>query len=336
MASIRAGLTSDILNGVLTLPQVIEILWHSRMFENIQVFNLVKKAIKYLDEDSLLLEYGSKTKIEINNNKDYLLNYMIMHHVKINGKTGDEMKYTESSLSSLFNYYPMSPYYPGEIQSDSNSLYKSIIKSSSIRYFYQPLPLDEENQGLIEYINDRNLKIRKIDAALAMASMDDCKGDIDLSWKKYNYNSVGHINEVKVLKMLKKMGYKIEQTEGGSRRLGNNMLSGKPDGIIRDSAEYGDCILEIKSKPKKYLDKRGYRQIYSYYYIYQMPVLLVNYSSGQLEFTYMDEKYLSALWGEIEEKLVYACDRLYNILDVKTFDEFDNLCKRLRNGKLAF
>ena len=336
MASVRAGNIDEVLKGAMSLRSFVEVLWFSGLTKNIEVFNLATKAIKFLDNDDPRLEESAEKELDIDNNKEYIINYLTENHVKINGVVEkDDIEITEIDLYPLFNSYNTRPNnVPDEPWPCLSHIYNPDVPDVEVRLLYKKsVP---KTKDIKQFVKERQIKINKINRAFELAKNDDREDDISLYWKKYNYNTSGYRGEFKVLNKLRKMGYDIVETRGASRKLGTGIISGRPDGLIENSPKYGKCILEIKSTSKKSMRESSYLQIYSYYYIFQQPVLLVNYHKGNMTFTFYSMKTLAKMWDKIETDLSNSLQSIYNYINVTSFERYNILKEKLAKGKLYF
>ncbi|CAN0384496.1 unnamed protein product [Ascophyllum nodosum] len=223
MTSIRAGLIGKLLKRSLTRKETLEILWHSSMHDNIEMFNLAYKARKIMKNDGNELDEPVTKIYKLENNGSYLFDYLFK---------GDDKQYSERFVPSLFNSYDAVPYY------------KPVRKNISYMY-------TQSEYSLEEYVKEYYSKVNRAKKSLELAELSEEPDIIDLSWKPYNKNSKGIKNEKKALVKMREMGYVIEEIVG-SRKLSRSLISGKPDGFIKSGPDYKGCILEIKPSKEMY------------------------------------------------------------------------------------
>lgn len=340
MVSIRAGLVCEILSNALSKVSIKEVIYYSGLNDQVHDFNLMKKTMVHLEKDDIF--YGTETDLStLFHSHEYIENYLINNSVKINGKI-DSSDFTPAikdikafPLRMLFAPTKQISYYPSEIKPNITKIESRIYDESEdpLRYIYQikkKVPSELSN-----YISNRNIKMRKIYSAAVLAKVDP--DPIDLSWKQYAKNSMGMRGENKALIKLRELGYVIEYVEGAARNMGDHIVNGKPDGFITSAPnpDHEGIYLEIKSKPFNRMRLNDFHQIYTYYYIFQSPILLVNYHNG-LEFHLYTVKTLQVMWEEIEEKILINCSRLHQMINANTIEKFNVLEEKMKCDKISF
>lgn len=318
MTSVRAGHLAHIYSNNIPLILFKEIIYYSGIENRIRDFNTVHKILPLLDQDNDLYDI-EKTDHKFYENQSYIENYLLAN-TRINGLK--ETPTLEINLSHLFSISEniFCPYYKSEIYFP-----KKIIDIEPIgsEYFSEYIG---DFSGDFNEMKKKDIKLAKIKSAITLTNNQPDL--IDLSWVPYNKNLPGIRSEEKIIRILNEKGWKVERVQGAGRGLNNSRINGRPDGLITEG-EYSGCYLEIKCKSN--LCTSDYYQIYGYYFIFQSPIVLVQYAYKKLTITYYSKEKLSCLWKEIENIITRNCDRIGQLLDIKTYDSYRHLAQKMQH-----
>jgi hypothetical protein len=94
--------------------------------------------------------------------------------------------------------------------------------------------------------------------------------------------------------------------------------------------------LEIKAKPHDKTNKYDMAQIYTYWFITQKPVLLVNYVKGRLSERLFGDKELKMGWESLEEQLIFKSKRLSDLLNIVSYRDYVNLKDKMKHPVVRF
>ena len=321
MTSVRAGHLAHIYDNNIPLLLFKEIIYYSGVENRIRDFNTVHKILPLLDQENDLYDIR-KTNHKFYENQSYIENYLLAN-TRINGMK--EAPVLEINLSHLFSISEniFCPYYESEIYFPKKIVEMKPINSE---YFSEYIG---DFSGDFNEMKKKDIKLAKIKSAITLAS--DEPDLIDLSWIPYNRNLPGIKLEKVIINSLNEKGWKVEEVKGAGRGLNNSRINGRPDGLITEG-EYKGCYLEIKCK--SYLSASDYYQIYGYYFIFQSPIVLVQYAQKKLIITHYSKEKLSCLWKEIEHTITRNCDRIGQLLDIKTYEGYRKLAEKMQKNVL--
>jgi len=340
--NVRAGLVYELCSNHIRKKSLIEIIWFSGLHENILDFNKMKEIIPILEEDLGFLDMPideSHVKY-FKKNKNYLENYLLDNHVKYNGKV---IKLDNQRLKMDLVHYNEEIKLGNEfIRLWTKTIIDEEIHGSGSKYHLCHSNYSENYEEFIKNLDIYYKRVNKIYNAIAVVeafSLYKIPGKVDISIKKYNKKSKGHVAEKKVIKLLENLGFSISTSTRDTKRISFNLtLSGKPDGYIINCPikSFNGAYIEIKYKPYEKMRYSDNYQIYSYYGIFEKPILLINYWKNKLEYRFFKTAELESHWKSIKRRLRVNCRKIYNLINVSDVDSFDRLYSALENDKINF
>src|SRR6056297_1319341 len=201
--NVRAGLVYEICGTKIRKKSLIQIIWFSKLYENIMDFNKMKEIIPILEEDLGFLDMPideSNVKY-FKKNKNYLENYLLDNYVKYEGKV---VKLDNQRLKlDLVQYNEEIKLGNEFIRLWTKTIIDEEIQGNGSKYHLHHSNYSDNYKEFINNLDIYYKRVNKIYNALAIVeafSLYKIPGKVDLSIKKFNKNTKGHIAEKKVIK----------------------------------------------------------------------------------------------------------------------------------------